>query len=285
MAYLLQGINGPFSGKVGQVIGFVWKGRPLVRGYRKHISYPNTPEQQEERDWFIAMVRFASSARAALKIGFATCADAAHMTEGNFFVRENKQHFQMEEGSLSIDYSRLTISRGSAADVYFKPARFEEGEVVSVDFEKNAMSLRASGEDHVYLFAYCPDLKQSKLSAPALRRNRRVRVSLPSNWAGLDVHLYGFVQDRDGRVSNSTYIGTGRVNHYEDSGRYVEINKGWLDFVDIVNQTSGSKASASAMRNSLSAMASTSQNAVQEDAPKGSKLTERGSPHVPLDGD
>ncbi len=248
MAFIYQGILGPFIGKVGPSVGYLWRGKACVRAYRRYINYPNTPAQQTEKDWFVAMVRFAAVARPALKIGFLKHALEAKMTECNYFVRENKRCFSMEEGSVRVDYSRLTLSRGSAADVFFKPARFEEGEVVSVDFEKNAMSLRASSEDRVYVYAYCPESAEGCLSAPVPRRSKCVSMRLPESWSGKDVHLYGFVEDREGRTSNTTYIGMGRVNHYEDGGRFVQINKGWTDFVDIVKQATGVTSNGSEKR-------------------------------------
>ena len=66
MAKLEQGILGPFRGKVGTVVGYLWRGRHVVRGYRREINYPNTENQQAERDWFVSMVRFAATARQAL---------------------------------------------------------------------------------------------------------------------------------------------------------------------------------------------------------------------------
>ena len=40
MAKLEQGILGPFRGKVGTVVGFLWRGRHVVRAYRKEITSP-----------------------------------------------------------------------------------------------------------------------------------------------------------------------------------------------------------------------------------------------------
>ena len=69
MAKLEQGILGPFRGKVGTVVGYLWRGRQVVRAYRREINYPNTASQQAEREWFVGMVRFASTARQALLLG------------------------------------------------------------------------------------------------------------------------------------------------------------------------------------------------------------------------
>ena len=93
MAKLEQGILGPFRGKVGTVVGYLWRGRHVVRGYRREINYPNTENQQAERDWFVSMVRFAATARQALLLGLRERAARDQMTEGNAFVKMNKHCF------------------------------------------------------------------------------------------------------------------------------------------------------------------------------------------------
>lgn len=236
MAILESGITGPFTGRVGPVVGYRWKGLSCMRAYVPHINYPNTVEQQRQRDWFVGMVRFAAAARPALKLGLQAKAASRNMTEGNLFVTVNKPFFVRSEGQVTVDYASLILSSGPAADVYFREARFEEHEAVSVPFEKNALSLRASGDDGVYLFAYAPEVGEGCLSAPSPRRSKEARIGLPRWWAGREVHLYGFVVDKEGRPSGSTYIGVGRVNHYEERGRYVPLNKNWNDFVDMANE-------------------------------------------------
>ena len=246
MAVIYQGVNGPFVGKVGPVVGYLWKGKACMRSYRSEISYPNTRLQQQQRDWFVAMVRFASRATGALKLGLSAKAAERRMTEGNYFVMQNKRHFRTEGDAVEVDYDQLKIASGPAVDVYFKPARFEEHEVLAVDFEKNAMSLHASGSDRVYVYAYVPSLGAGMLSAPVERRSKSLRMQLPAEWAGAEVHVYGFVVDREGRPSDSTYVGVGRVNHYEERGRYIPVNKGWDDFVSIASEANADHADADA---------------------------------------
>jgi len=93
MAKLHQGILGAFSGKVGTVVGYLWRGRQVVRAYRKEINYPNTESQRLEREWFVSMVRFAATARQALLLGLRERAARDQMTEGNAFVKMNKHCF------------------------------------------------------------------------------------------------------------------------------------------------------------------------------------------------
>lgn len=236
MGKLYQGIDVPFSGKVGDVVGYRWKQRACIRAYRHQINYPDTESQQQQRNWFVSMVRFASQATQALRLGFGQLADQANMTEGNYFILKNKQHFHRGEGSVIIDYNKLQIAAGTAADVYFRSPRFEQNETIVIDFEKNGLSLRASADDDVYVYVYAPSIGEGKLSAAAKRRDKQLRMRLPETWAGREVQVYGFVVDREGRPSNSTYIGVGRVNHYEDRGKYIPLDNNWKEFVELAHE-------------------------------------------------
>lgn len=240
MGLLQQPTSSLFIGKVGSTVGYFWKGKACLRAYQPVVHYPNTERQQQQRSWFVGMVRFASKATDALRLGLHHKADEKQMTESNLFILNNKKYFHLDHGKLSIDYAHLQIADGNAADVYFKAPRFEEEETIRVDFEKNMISLRANGDDKVYLYIYAPGRDEGFLTAPALRRNKSLKTRLPECWSGEEVHLYGFVVDKEGRASNSTYIGVGRVNHYEERGRYIPLNKNWVDFVDIATEANTS---------------------------------------------
>lgn len=246
MGIIAQGIGGPLSGRVGPVVGYMWKHRACLRALPQHVNYPNTESQQRQRDWFVSMVRFASRAKEALRLGLHQPADEAGMTEGNYFILRNKEHFRREGDAVVVDYAQLRLSEGHAADVYFREPRFEAAEVVSVEFDKGGLIGHGSGDDRVYLYVYSPDHADGLLSAPAERRSKRLSISLPTEWAGSVVHLYGFVVDRSGRASNSTYIGEGRVNHLEDRTRYHKADANWQAFVDIAAANYNADAEADA---------------------------------------
>ena len=86
---------------------------------------------------------------------------------------------------------------------------------ITVPFEKNPLHLCSSGDDLVYLYAWCEALDEGLLSVPAYRRSRSVTMELPERWAGCEVQLYGFVADYAGRASLSSYIGHGSMPYRE----------------------------------------------------------------------
>ena len=80
-------------------------------------------------------------------------------------------------------------------------------EYVRIMFSPCAEGERASGDDEVYLYAYCPEMEEGTLSAPAYRRMGSVQLTLPERWQGKEVHLYGFAVDYEGNASATVYIG------------------------------------------------------------------------------
>ena len=80
-------------------------------------------------------------------------------------------------------------------------------EYVRIMFSPCAEGEKASGDDEVYLYAYCPEMEQGVLSAPAYRRMGSVQLALPERWQGKEVHFYGFAVDYEGNASATVYIG------------------------------------------------------------------------------
>ena len=246
MAKLEQGILGPFRGKVGTVVGYLWRGKHVVRAYRREINYPNTEQQQAEREWFVGMVRFAATARQALLLGLRERAARDVMTEGNVFVRMNKSCFGRDAacrvrsaaavdmpraaadmascGSTAdaarrvrtgVDYERIRIAEGSAAPVRFTTAGVDENNVLHVDFERNSGMTRAKASDNVYVYVYNADTREGLLSAAAERRRGLLEMQLPEGWNERNVRMWGFVVDGEGRASGSQYVA---VDVLEDGG-------------------------------------------------------------------
>ena len=202
MARQTAGILGGFNGTVGPVIGYQWRGRWCMRAHPRRVSNPRTEAQQAHRMLFREMVQTAGRLTAVLRHGMRQASLEQGLTEGNLFVKLNKQCFTPQ----GVDYAQLQLSTGPVAPVAFGEAAVDAEGVLSVEFDKNPLRLRASSEDKVYVAAYCPELGQLVMAAPALRRSKRVAMALPDEWAGREFHLWGFVQDYQLRASECQYI-------------------------------------------------------------------------------
>ena len=221
-----------FSGRLGNLIGYRWRGRMCVRTMPSHYRDARTPEQLQQRALFKAVVRFAAKARQVLKKGMNAVSLDAQMTESNYFMRVNKRCFALaaatpsprprndetdstslageetaSQAELIIDYEDLLLADGPVAPVAFYEPQMLDETTLSVDFEKNPLHRVVKWEDLVYLVAYCPELGDFDISAPVYRRSNRLTMSLNPYWVGREVHLWGFVVDGKGRASQSQYLG------------------------------------------------------------------------------
>ncbi|MBR4229665.1 MAG: hypothetical protein IKR83_03040, partial [Bacteroidales bacterium] len=60
--------------------------------------------------------------------------------------------------------------------------------------------------DEVYLYVYAPELGKGFLSSSAYRRDRRITLALPDDYAGRELHAWLMVKSDDGRWSESSYV-------------------------------------------------------------------------------
>ena len=64
-----------------------------------------------------------------------------------------------------------------------------------------------SGDNEVYVYAYCPEMEEGVLSASTWRRSGSVQLTLLERWQGKEIHFYGFAVDEKGAASDTVYIG------------------------------------------------------------------------------
>ena len=216
MATISTGYLGGFSGSLGPVVGYQWRGRWCLRAKPQLVKNPRTEEQQRHRMMFREEVRLASRMNWVLRETLEELSLAEGLTPCNYFVKDNQRCFGFDEERLTVDWSRLALSHGPVAPVAFDVPEVSEGTVLTIDFEKNPLHVSAGQYDKVYLYVFCPEVEQGFLSAPVYRRVQRLSVALPEVMAGREVQLWGLVQDSADRWSETIYIGYGPLEETGD---------------------------------------------------------------------
>ena len=213
MAKIEGNIYGGFRGKLGNVVGYTWKGVWCVRSRPAQMRNPRSMAQQRHRSLFAEEVRLAGRMSWALNIGMADVADEMRMTPQNVFVKANQQAFGLDsDGRLEVDWESLIVSAGPVAPVALNNPQMDDEGVLTVTFEKNPMHLSSNNFDSVHLYIYCPALGQGYLAAPVYRKERRINVVLPEYYLDNELQLYAFVTDRDGRASDTYHVEYSIVN-------------------------------------------------------------------------
>ena len=238
MAKLDMGILGGFSGRVGTVVGYHRRGGWYVRAYQPHIKDRKSEAQLAQRGRFKAMIQFASQATGVLRVGLKQLAADQQITEGNAFLKINKNHFRSSpklgevaarsadggvcpanpdthapvaacggatpsslEGELRIDYPSLQFSQGSLPGVRSLQWSVDEGGALRVQWE----SLGGVRSDKIHLYIY--DAASARgLAAAGTRGEGRAEVLLPEEFSAGDLHVWAFAEGKGGRVSGTAYI-------------------------------------------------------------------------------
>ena len=217
MSKNIQGVMGLYKGKVGTIVGFIWKGLQLQRGLTWG-SNPNTRPQRIIRSRFATIGALGGKFLDALQIGLKKYAQNQKSTEVGEFVKLNwAQVTATSPEAVTIDYTGLQIAKGGLKGVDFGNPQFDNPLEVAIDITPNTEAASADADDLVYTMLYCPDLDSVLMPARVTRSTPTITINVPNSWNGQRVYIYGFtVGDADNRwkgvCSDSAYIGSGTIS-------------------------------------------------------------------------
>lgn len=205
MANYNQGILGPFSGKVGPVVGSTWKGRQVMRGRpypKKKVTASVLQAGVQQR--FEVIAKFLRPLGGFISMGMRFAAKAAAVTPRNYATKVNMENsMNLSGGVWSVLPSTIEISSGNFGNVSGL-LMAQSGQTLNVTWTNNVgtvIGMTSSGRrvtlgdnDIVWLVAY--NVEKNAISLPsgqATRDDASASIPVPSTWtAGDHVHLYAF---------------------------------------------------------------------------------------------
>lgn len=230
MAKTTKNILGDQQGKIGKVVGRVVNGVQIFSAYNRHISNPRTPKQLAARARFKAVMQLAKPFNGIVNIGLHLAASGKPMTSPtNIFTKRNNRLMQYDAttGIATPDYEHLILSDGRTPGVTFSNASFSDSLSVKVSIASTSGSeFGAFDDDIVYIAVYCPEKGESTIGT-AMRSDTDVTVTVPPEWVGLTVYVWGFVKSsleealfvertgvrlHTGECSRTDYIATGVIS-------------------------------------------------------------------------
>ena len=217
MGKVQQGILDGFIGKVGTVVGSFWKGKPVMRAYKRQIHDAQSEAQQLVRTRFGAINSLSGAFLSAIRIGLFEVARRKRTTEGNIFVHENWGCVHADTpGAATVDYTELVIAMGHLPEAQFGAASFADPLSVEVPMTDSSEVIGADPRDKVYLFVYSPEAGAGMLGDVKVRADESIACTVPAYWNGHRVHVWGFAvgagPDNEGEISNSRYLGSGTIS-------------------------------------------------------------------------
>lgn len=193
--------RGHLSGKVGDVIHSSWNGRAYIRKKPKSVANPRTEAQQSHRMAFAAIAALSNTMKEGHKIGLHTLAQKEKLDTSSMFKHINKNCY----GPDGIDYAHVIISSGTVTSAFVTSAEVDTQGGIHVTFDGHVTP--ANKDDEFYLFVCCPDQRDGLCAAPVARTVGEVCATIEANWTGHPLHLYAFMKGKNGRTSNTEYVG------------------------------------------------------------------------------
>lgn len=207
MGTIRNGGNGAFSGKAGSFIGSSWRDISYMRGIPKISKKPKTLKQLEQQARFATAVKFLQPVKDLLNVGFGS-QKSGKATGYNLALKHVLDYaIGGVYPDFVIDYPKAQFAKGSLAAPVGAAAQAEAGELV-VTWSPVLNPFNAYLDDEVTVIIFDP-ATNIYLSGPmgVTRMQAEMNIPIPAVYLGNTVHVYMFYMTREGRLSNSVYVG------------------------------------------------------------------------------
>lgn len=210
-----DGINGPFIGKVGSVVGYQRNGVSYMRSLpevRKHRVV--SEKEQANRERFAAAQAWLKPLRAYVRLGYKNYSPRC---EGFVAAKSYLLKHAMigSYPDLLIDPSLMLVSFGNLPGCTDARAECEEPDKITFYWQMSENLKSAHDNDLVMVLAYNPETKLGMADFAAARRDSGTAVlnNLIEQF-GEEVHVYiSFTSIDRERISNSQYLGKVQLKH------------------------------------------------------------------------
>ena len=204
-----QGIYGPYSGRVGNVIGSFWKGRCIMRIRAASFTDANTIPQQTQRMKWRIVSAFVKANEKLVKLGFAA-ADAT-LTAFNSAMKHNlPEAISGTFPTLSLNFEKAKLSMGNLLGLSGYAATAATPGTVKVDWTDNSNNEDAFATDRLMLSVIDTTSGEVFLNPTQVTRaDETTVITLPTGWAGRQVHVLGFfVKDGQLAITSKDQVST-----------------------------------------------------------------------------
>jgi len=203
-----SGINGPFSGKIGSVIGSHWRGVDYMKSLSGNVAKPPTYGQLNQRRRFAEVSSWLKPIKELIWIGYQAFGDKkTPMNEAISFNLKNAVIADAE--SSQIDFPKAIFSRGELLISLIREVLALPKGVLVVKWEDASSSALCNDSDLATFIVYNPAKEQFiTFQDVVARAAKEVSLQMPKDFAGDAVHCYmHYVNAYSNAVSTTVYVG------------------------------------------------------------------------------
>lgn len=204
-----KGILGPFSGKVGTVVGATWRGKFVLRSLPTVVSRTPTDSQALQRLKFTTISEFLTPFYPVIRkfygnnSGVLTRVNQAtsyHMKEALVYVDPN----------FELDYNKVVFTKGDLLGLEAPSVTDIGSETLKLEWTDNSGQGEAKETDVIIITVYEAANRLSFFSLDLGTRNASsATFTLPSYLNGMTVEVWASVASSNGkRYATSNYLGS-----------------------------------------------------------------------------
>ena len=208
MAILKNGPNGGFSGRVGSVVGYQWRGKDVIRGLPRLTSKKRSPAQLANQLKMKLTQQFLKSCITFIRDGFRHEAEQRVMSAFNVAMSYNKkQAITGEYPNLVFDYRKALVSMGGVPAMKDGVAAWTDAGL-KLKWSNDAGKSGASRRDNLWVLLYFPEYDACETCFNGGSRDMgETVVTVRPHQLGKSVHVYtSFVRYNGTDISPSTYL-------------------------------------------------------------------------------
>lgn len=202
MAKYTQGINGIFLGKVGTVVGCVWKGIPYMRSKGSPRSRQATEKEVKNRSKFATAHAWLQPLLVFLRTGFA---GYSATIEGFNAAKSYNLKNAMIDGQVMPDLVKVSYGDLPLSDALHVELQEDK---LQVNWSTNHLP-GSSEKDQLMLLAYHPESRTAFFEVHGAFRSMGIQLmDTYKEFVGKTIHVYAaFVAADRSRQSDSVYLG------------------------------------------------------------------------------
>ena len=207
MGTLLNGINGPVIGKVGPVVGYMWKNKAVVRIKAGKSKKPLSPLQKQQHAKFSLMNYFLNQLKPLLNITY------GHLVENMMgfnkaFSYNVKNAITLNKPELTVDYARVMLGRGDLTNVMSAAVTPSLEKLLTFNWTDNSGTGSAKSTDQVFVAVYSEEENTWIYGLNLATRNTEHCTLDASRLSSKALQTYiGFIADDGKDVTDTLYTG------------------------------------------------------------------------------
>jgi hypothetical protein len=208
MARYKNGVNGTFSGKVGNVVGASCRGIDYIRALPEISSKPASEKQLIQRHKFSLITGWLSPLLKLINIGYQVL--AGEQTPMNLAVSYHMKEALIGEGTdAQIDFKKAIFSRGALLVSWILELLTFINGVLQINWDNGPESAFCNPDDEASFIIYNEKKGEFVVfERVALRADKTVMLQMPKAFVGDQVHGWMQLVDKNGlAVSTSVYLG------------------------------------------------------------------------------